>query len=102
MRAGTRPVLLGGIVRPAYAARVHRVLRSAGEPSAIATASVERCQESWWPTSATEACRRSRRWAFTRLSSARLAFSEPDSKVQMNVHEHDERAVSHEPVVPGT
>ena len=47
--------------------------------SANATASVERCQVSWWATSATDAPIRSRRWAFTRFSSARLAFSEPDS-----------------------
>src|SRR3954453_3502858 len=52
---------------------------SAAERAAIATASVERCQLSWWPTSATDVCRRSRRSAFTRLSSARLPLSEPDS-----------------------
>src|SRR3954468_15755464 len=41
--------------------------------------SVERCQASWWPTSATAAPKRWCRPALTALSSERLAFSDPES-----------------------
>ena len=46
------------------------------EPPASATASVDRCHESWWATSATEAPIRWRRCALTLFRPARLAFKE--------------------------
>src|SRR3712207_409339 len=47
------------------------------EPPVSATASVERCHVSWWSTSATVAPSFVRSAAFSELSSARLALSEP-------------------------
>ena len=45
----------GGMVALATRVEAARLARRAGEPPASATASVERCQVSWWSTSATEA-----------------------------------------------
>ena len=61
LAAASDAVVLGFNVRPV------------GDAAQVA----DRCQESWCATSATDAPIRSRRWAFTRLSSARLAFKEP-------------------------
>ena len=47
---------------------IGRLLATVRRAVADGTASVERCQESWWPTSATEAPWRVRRCAFMRLS----------------------------------
>ena len=78
-QASTRFARPGGSGRRARAARCRRC------PARARRAGRDRHRERralpgvLMATSATDTCRRSRRSAFTRLSSARLPFSEPDS-----------------------